>query len=71
MNIIFRHSRTNTTVKINLTEEYYERLRLLLRVKKVVGRNFVRFGKSGDGGYIMVDNFGNTLWGGVLPTPSE
>lgn len=43
--------------KINATQEYYERLRSRLKIKRVVGKNFVRIGRQYDGGYIMVDNF--------------
>ncbi|MBR2518328.1 MAG: FkbM family methyltransferase [Selenomonadaceae bacterium] len=43
--------------KINVNFEFYERLRSLLKIKRVVGKNFVRVGKHNDGGYIMVDNF--------------
>lgn len=43
--------------KINVDIEFYERLRSLLKIKRVVGKNFVRVGKHNDGGYIMVDNF--------------
>lgn len=48
-----------STTKFNATLEYYERLRFALRIKKIVGKNFVRLGKQNDGGYIMVDNFQN------------
>ena len=44
-------------LKLNATQEFYERLRALLTIKKVIGKNFVRLGKHNDGGYIMVDNF--------------
>lgn len=47
----------NALTKINATPEYYERLRWSLKIKKIVGKNFVRLGKENDGGYIMVDNF--------------
>ena len=50
--------------KINVSTEYYDWLRSLLKIKKVVGKNFVRFGKPNDGGYVMVDNF-NAVGGGV------
>ena len=55
MNITIVHPKFN--IKLNMTLEYYERLRSLLTIKKVVGKNFVRFGKPNDGGYVMVDNF--------------
>ena len=44
-------------LKLNATQEFYERLRALLTIKKVIGKNFVRLGKHNDGGYLMVDNF--------------
>lgn len=44
-------------LKLNATQEFYERLRTLLKIKKVIGKNFVRLGKHNDGGYITVDNF--------------
>ena len=47
----------NSLVKINTTLEYYNWLRSELKIKKVVGKNFVRVGRANDGGYIMVDNF--------------
>ena len=53
-----------STYRINATTEWYDRLRLLLKIKKVVGKNFVRLGKFNDGGYIMVDNF-NVSGGGI------
>ncbi|MBR3497488.1 MAG: FkbM family methyltransferase [Selenomonadaceae bacterium] len=37
--------------------EYYEALREQLKVKKIVGKRFVRLGRNFDGGYIMVNNF--------------
>ena len=43
--------------KINIIPEYYELLRERLKVKKVIGKNFVRVGRPNDGGYILVDNF--------------
>ena len=55
MNISFFNF--NSLVKLNVTEEYYELLRSILTIKKVVGKNFVRVGRPHDGGYIMVDNF--------------
>lgn len=48
-----------STTKFNATPEYYERLRFALKIKKIVGKNFVRIGEQNDGGYIMVDNFQN------------
>ena len=45
--------------RFNVTAEYYDLLRSLLKVKKIVGKNFIRVGKHNDGGYIMVDNFKN------------
>ena len=53
-------------VKINATKEYYELLRSRLKIKKIVGKNFVRIGKHNDGGYIMVDNFNISHGGGCL-----
>lgn len=49
--------------KINLIPEYYEALRERLKIKKIIGKNFVRFGRNYDGGYIMVDNF--KAFGGI------
>lgn len=43
--------------EINLIPEYYEALRARLKLKKIVGKNFVRLGRNFDGGYIMVDDF--------------
>ena len=43
--------------QLNANQKYYELLRERLKIKKVVGKNFVRLGKPNDGGYIMVDNF--------------
>ena len=43
--------------KINATPGYYELLRDRLKIKKIVGKNFVRLGRAYDGGYVMVDNF--------------
>ncbi len=43
--------------QFNVMPEYYERLRSLLKIKRIVGKNFIRFGRANDGGYIMVDNF--------------
>lgn len=53
----------NFGLKFNASQEYYEWLRSILRIKKIVGKNFVRFGRPYDGGYIMVDNF-NASGGG-------
>lgn len=53
----------NSLTKINTTPEYYNRLRSRLKIKKVVGKNFVRLGKANDGGYIMLDNFQNNSEG--------
>ena len=50
--------------KINVIPEYYELLRERLKVKRIVGKNFVRLGNPYDGGYIMVDNF-NISGGGI------
>lgn len=50
----------NYGLKLNVAQEYYTWIRSLLKIKKVVGKNFVRFGKHNDGGYIMVDNFANS-----------
>ena len=43
--------------EVNVNFKYYELLRERLKIKKVIGKNFVRFGKPNDGGYVMVDNF--------------
>ncbi|MBR6889005.1 MAG: FkbM family methyltransferase [Selenomonadaceae bacterium] len=43
--------------KINVIPEYYELLRERLKIKRVLGKNFVRVGRPSDGGYVMVDNF--------------
>ena len=43
--------------EVNTNLEYYELLRAALKVKKIIGKRFVRLGKANDGGYIMVDNF--------------
>ena len=51
--------------KLNVSQAYYERLRSALKIKKLVGKNFVRFGRPHDGGYIMVDNF-NTSGEGMI-----
>lgn len=50
--------------QINTNVEYYERLRSALKIKKVIGKNFIRFGRANDGGYIMVNNF-NSSEGGI------
>ena len=42
---------------INFLPEYYDKLRKRLKIKKIVGKNFVRLGRPFDGGYIMADNF--------------
>ena len=49
--------------ELNVNQKYYELLRERLKIKKVVGKNFVRLGKPNDGGYVMVDNF--NVSGGV------
>ena len=54
----------NSLLKVNTTLEYYDWLRSELKIKKVVGKNFVRIGKANDGGYVMVDNFRNNDVGG-------
>ena len=54
---------------INFNPEYYELLRERLKIKRVVGENFIRLGKANDGGYIMVDNF--NVSGGVFLILSE
>ncbi|MBE8951134.1 MAG: FkbM family methyltransferase [Quinella sp. 3Q1] len=51
--------------KINVIPEYYELLRERLKVKKIIGKNFVRVGRASDGGYVMVDNF-NVSGGGHI-----
>ncbi len=43
--------------QLNVNQKYYELLREQLKIKKVVGKNFVRLGDPHDGGYVMVDNF--------------
>ena len=43
--------------EINVNPEYYKELRRRLKVKKIIGKNFIRLGRHHDGGYIMVDNF--------------
>ncbi|MBQ6132277.1 MAG: FkbM family methyltransferase [Selenomonadaceae bacterium] len=50
--------------EFNVNMEYYELLRERLKVKRVLGKNFVHVGKKYDGGYIMVNNF-NTSDGGI------
>ena len=47
--------------EVNASLEYYERLRALLKIKRVVGKNFVRVGRHHDGGYLMVDNFAGSV----------
>ena len=54
----------NSLTKVNVTLEYYEYLRSQLKIKKLLGKNFIRLGKSNDGGYIMVDSFKNGSVGG-------
>ena len=54
----------HSLLKFNTTLEYYEWLRSELKIKKVVGKNFVRIGKVNDGGYVMVDNFQSNSVGG-------
>jgi len=61
----------NSLVKINTTLEYYDWLRSELKIKKVVGKNFIRIGKANDGGYVMVDNFQNNSVGGASHILSE
>lgn len=39
--------------------EYVDTLKTLLQVKDVRGRDYIRVGSNGDGGYVMVDNFSN------------
>lgn len=56
MNVTFFNA-AGGKIKFNATREYYELLRSRLKIKKVVGKNFVRVGRHNDGGYIMVDNF--------------
>lgn len=51
-------------IKFNATLEYYEMLRSMLKIKRIVGKNFVRLGKANDGGYIMIDNFNISRGGG-------
>ena len=63
MNITFCKPIQNLLLKINITPEYYEQLSALLKIKRVVGKDFVRLGRPNDGGYIMVDNF-NVSGGG-------
>ena len=55
MNITYYNFKS--TIKLNATQEYYTRLRALLKIKKVVGKNFIRLGAHNDGGYVMLDNF--------------
>ena len=50
--------------QINTNVEYYERLRSALKIKKIIGKNFIRFGRANDGGYIMVNNFNSSEGGG-------
>lgn len=63
MNITFHKSGyINSTLiyvteKLNMSVKYYELLRSLLKIKRIVGKNFVRIGKHNDGGYLMVDDF--------------
>ena len=57
MNINVCKPRNNLLFKINITPEYYEQLGALLKIKKIVDKNFVRLGRPNDGGYVMVDNF--------------
>ncbi|MBR0061855.1 MAG: FkbM family methyltransferase [Selenomonadaceae bacterium] len=47
----------NRRVDVNATTEYYELLRSILKIKKLVGKNLVRIGKANDGGYVMVNDF--------------
>ncbi len=42
---------------INVTEEYYQELRRVLRISRVIDGEFVRLGNDNDGGYIMLDHF--------------
>lgn len=42
---------------LNLDAEFYDNFRSLLKIKRVVGKNFIRVGRHHDGGYVMVDNF--------------
>ena len=44
-------------IKLNMNVEFYERLRSLLKIKRVVGKKFTRIGRHNDSGYLMVDNF--------------
>lgn len=57
MNITLLDIKNHSEIELNTTPEYYEHLRLLLTIKKVVGKNFLRIGNPHDGGYILVDNF--------------
>lgn len=51
----------NSLIKVNAMPEYYDILRSILKIKRVIGKNFVRIGKANDGGYIAVDNFKNKM----------
>ena len=66
MNITFCKPIQNLLLKINITPEYYEQLSALLKIKRVVGKDFVRLGRPNDGGYIMVDNFNVSGGGGRI-----
>lgn len=57
MNITLTYLNANLMLKLNATQEYYERLRSSLKIKKIIGKNFVRVGKKNDGGYTLIDNF--------------
>lgn len=43
-----------TLTEVNATVEFYERLRALLKIKRVFGKNFVRVGRHHDGGYDLI-----------------
>ena len=51
MNVTFFNPKSNLN-KVNVTQEYYERLRSRLKIKRAVGKKFVRLGRPHDGGYV-------------------
>lgn len=44
-------------LSVNSNERFYCELKNVLKIRRVKNNSFIRIGRMGDGGYIMIDNF--------------
>lgn len=56
-NLVINSYRIPFSRSLNMTLEYYSKLKKILRIKRAKNVEFIRVGRQNDGGYVMADSF--------------